>query len=309
MEIVSGPFADFCTITFPAESFAEASAAVLGVLTSAGGFSEREGLIRVGDGTVTHKLRYRVGVVSASGGALSALRSAGLFQDFLWSVGSVPHRVSTLHAALDVAADGARSISRVHRRALRGVVRFTRKAVPVSQVRRLLGRCRVTGQETGTVYLGDRKRDVWAKVYDKRAEVVDKAVRLHGESPEVVALNDPGPLTRYELALGRHVGCSLADVEDPAAVFWHFAGGVLLDAPPGVAAWTAHGGGFELGRPRERCPWEQLELLLSRSADVRRLVELADRASPQHGRVILARKLVEYVLPGSGLGTAEPRGV
>jgi hypothetical protein len=50
-------------------------------------------------------------------------------------------------------------------------------------------------------------------------------------------------------------------------------------------------------------------LLLSRSADVRRLVELADRASPQHGRAMLARKLIEYVLPGSGLGSAEPRGV
>ena len=298
MAIIASPaFCDFVSCTTPGDYYPDVSAALLEVVRSAGGTDEREGSVQLGTrGIFRHSKKYGVGVYSLSGDALAELRKHRTAFDWLgeWLtiIGEVPHRVTRLDAAVDVAAEGSTVVQNFYRRARRGLVRLTQKAVRPQEVSRYFGASIVTGHETGTVYVGVRgKRDVIARVYDKRQELLRQVAREHALTPELIALNDPGPLTRYELELGRKVGVTLRDVYEPASVFWHYARESLLPqlAPADVGSWEPHALGFSVPRS-ESLPSQQLRLLLDNSLDVKRAVTLADRCGP-HGRDLLCRWL------------------
>lgn len=294
MAIVAGPFADFCNCTFPLPAFAGARARLLEVAYAAGAHSEVGGVLRIGpDSRGTFKLseKWGVGAVGVSGAALAAFRSSGFFDELLMTIGEFPHRVTRLDVAVDVDDDGPRSVSRWYRRGKAGTVALTSSCIPSSQVQRIMGAGLVDGRDTGTVYLGSARRDVRAVVYDKRQEILRRAVDGHGQKPDVIALNDPGPLTRYELRFARHVGVTLADVHKPAPVFWHHARSLL--APPGrIEKWRAHAEGFSVPR-RDVTAVQQLELLLETSSDVARMVTLAEQMSSRRdvARRFLFQKL------------------
>lgn len=305
MGILPRPFADFVNVSFPREQFTEAAEAIVGLCAEVGGFLEFPGCMRLpgaddashDGGVVKFGARFGTGFVSVSGGALAALRLAGKFDALLFTIAQFPHRVTSLHATLDRAEDARRVLPRLYARAKRGQVALGRKGIPARQVK-FLRRPALYGEgDTGTVYLGERTRDLWAKVYDKRNEMLDA---IKGGSAEaqatLVGYLDAGPLTRYELAIGRHVGASLRDVADPEAIFWHFAGGVLLPRPEGIAAWEAAGEGYAMPPPPPPDYWRQLELLLERSPDVHRMLRLADRLGPE-GRKVLTMKLRDFVPP------------
>lgn len=292
------PFCDYFTATVPSERYESCVTDLLELLRAAGARDEREGLCWLGDGgTFKHGVRYKVGYLSLSGRAIAALRGAPFdyWGEFLAIIGEGSHHVTRVDAALDVAEDAPPIVARFYRRARSGCFKLTRKAIPASEIRRETGVGLVDGRDTGTVYLGARTRDVFARVYDKRQELLQRAIDAHkgAARDEVIALNDPGPLTRYELTLGRKVGLSLRDAYEPEAVFWHFAGDDLAPSErrrPGVPAWRAHGPGFSV--PRSGAPdyARQLHLLLETSHDVRRAVTIADRLGP-YGRDYLAQLL------------------
>ena len=305
MQILSDPFADYFNVTFPSADFAEAEPRILEVVYAAGASCDFPGKLRVGKtGSVKHGTKFGVGWFGASGDALSVLRGAGLFREYLGAVAMSPHRVTTLHATLDVAEDGPRAVHRIYRRALRGAVRLTRKAIPVAQVSRVQRSGHIDGRQTGTVYLGNRKRDVSGKVYDKRNQLLDVVASEHGAIADAIALNDPGPLTRYELQFGRHVGVTLRDVEDPSALFWHHAGS-LLPRPSNLEAWVPYSEGFTMPDRSEVNYVRQLELLLENSVDIHRACRLADKISEREGRAWLASKIRRLQLPGAGIVPAE----
>lgn len=275
------PFCDHLTVTSPDDG-PDVSDAVVSVLLDAGAHEKNVGEWEVGSGSVWVKKRYGVQVVSATGAALFRLRAASLFQNYLWALASVPHRVTRLDASMDVVVDAPPVLKRLTARALRGGVQFTRKKLDVkrdvswhSAVSLVEGDTR----KTGTLYLGAKSADVRVAVYDKRQERLAK-----GE------LFDPGPWLRYEIRCGRGLGVSLRDAAEPVSLFWHFAGDALLPKLRGVADWAPHDGGYELPAPKPPDYYRQLELLLEKSPDVRRLVGLADKLGP-YGRDLLARKV------------------
>ena len=142
------------------------------------GFPER--------GRLAYKPYGRVGVFSASGGALAALRSAGVFGDYLWLLSSEgPHRVTRIDAALDVVTPTWPLLRKLYRKVRQNSIRLSKKACTG---RLISGPC-VDGGETGTLYLGKKSAEVHAKVYDKRQERLDKGY------------SDPGVLTRYEVTV------------------------------------------------------------------------------------------------------------
>ena len=298
MGIIASPaFCDYVSCTTPRDHYPDVSAALLEVVRALGGHDEQEGLVRLGErGTFKHQVKYGVGIYSLSGDALAEMRRARAAFDWLgeWLtvISAVPHRVTRLDAAVDVTAEGSAVVQRFYRRARRGLVHLTRKAVRPQEVTRYFGSSIVNGHETGTVYVGVRgKRDVIARVYDKRQDILRLVAREHTLTPELIALNDPGPLTRYELELGRKVGVTLRDVYEPAPVFWHFARESLLPslAPADVGSWEPHALGFAVTRT-ESLPSQQLRLLLDNSHDIKRAVTLADRCGPR-GRDLLCQWL------------------
>jgi hypothetical protein len=248
-------------------------------------------------GTFRHGTKFKVGAFSLSGDAIAALRAAPFdaFGEWLTILAEGAHRVTRVDVALDVVDDGARVVREMYARARRGRVTITRKKVPAAQVNKRTSPSLYGSGDTGTVYIGARKRDVWARVYDKRQELLQRVYEAHGElTADLLALNDPGPLTRYELVLGRHVGATMRDVYEPAAVFWHFARESLLaSSAPMLEPWQPNGVGFAVPRSTSD-PARQLSLLVDSSCDIRRAVTLADRLGP-HGRKHLHTLLAKVV--------------
>lgn len=290
------PFADFLNVTVPEDRYESVLSELLEVLHACGMRDVEEWGGRLGErGTFKHGIKWKIGTFGLSGDAIAELRQCPAFNawgEYLTIIGEGEHRVTRLDVALDVVEDGAAAVHSMYRRAARGQISLTRKPVPRSQCKRLTSPSLYGGADTGTVYLGRRTRDVYARVYDKRQELLQRACDAHGGmTAELLALNDPGPLTRYELVLGRHVGVSTRDAYEPAAVFWHFASesllpkAALLEVP---AAWRPHGPGFSMPRSAEPDYARQLSLLLETSRDVRRAVTLADRLGP-YGRDHLCR--------------------
>lgn len=278
MAIVSTPFADFCNITVPRDDFSAVLAGVDGVALQAGAVhGEVESSLRIGRyGTMKRAQRYGVGFFGFSGDALAQLREQGLLGAMLAEFSVAPHRVTTLHATLDVAEPAQAHLHRLFRRAQRVGIGLTAKSVRLSGIRRFLSASIIGSGQTGTLYIGKRHRDVSASVYDKRQQLLQRAIDEHGRSEQVISLNDPGPLTRFEVQLARKVGCTLSDVYDPAAVFWHFAGDALLPRPAGVPKWQPFAEGFSVER-KEPDVHRQLELLLENSRDLQRMVELSEK--------------------------------
>ena len=178
-----------------------------------------------------------VSVISASGIAVSALRDAGLWSEYLRVFASDSHRVTRLDVALDVLVPAPGLLQSLYKRASSGEVALTRKALNPARHLRSIMSPGVTGEDTGTIYLGGKTAEVKARVYDKRHE------RIASGFP------DPGPWLRAELTVTAAVGISLKDAWEPAPVFWHFMTQALdgiISRPVNVATWVPGGIGFDL---------------------------------------------------------------
>jgi hypothetical protein len=118
---------------------------------------------------------------------------------------------------------------------------------------------------------------VYAKVYDKQAERIDKG------------FDCDGPCTRYELSVTSKVGVSLADVISPDAMFWRFMSKVL-DPPPSVPEWVASDHeDYKLPTRADLLPAELLSRKVETSAEIGSLLALADTIGPEGFNYLLSR--------------------
>ena len=214
-------------------------------------------------GRLAYKPYGRVGVFSASGSALSALRSAGVFGEYLRLLSSEgPHRVTRLDAALDVVTPTWPILRKLYRKVRQNGIRLSKKACTG---RLISGPC-VDGGETGTLYLGKKTAEVHAKVYDKRQERLDKGY------------SDPGVLTRYEVTVCTQFQPSLKDAWHPEALFWRFMAPDVLPKPSGITLWTGSGEGYELPKREtedsEALQYKRLLKRLTESSELKNLCEM-----------------------------------
>lgn len=297
-------FCDFLKVSVPLGDAGLLRPTLEDIVIQAGGSEDRPGVFSLGKrGKVLFGERGKVGIVSVSGDSLAQLRAHKLFLPLLSAISEWPHRVTRVDLALDVPADAPEVLQRLYQQARKGRVQLTRKKLAQDKITQVRRQGYIDGRETGTVYLGGRTADVCARVYDKRNELLDRAVSEHGSHPAVIAANDPGPLTRYEVTCGRHVGVTLRDVAEPTALFWNFASG-LLERPEGIPEWQPHAEGFEVAR-YEPNPAQQLHLLLESSPDIKRAVRLSETLG--HGpREVLSVKLVGFLLHGLDTGRTVP---
>ena len=227
---------------------------------------------------------------SFSGAACAALREQGTWPDVLSELSSVPHRVTRVDAALDLAIDGADMVDLMRQRYPSGQVNLSRKAVATSVV---LAIRPSDGRETGTWYAGRHtKARFTARVYDKAWEALQK----RGESLP--------PRTRVEVtASGGDSGATLRDAAEPAALFWHLASPAILDAPEGAPVWTPN---RDLGWVAPTKPFDPAALLKRRVESLAMLDALAlvaDELGP-HGRDYLLSLLEKRLQASAGLPAA-----
>ena len=276
---------DYLNITVPDTDTHTAEAEVRQILSAIGAVSVLSGQWRV-HGTGVYQIKPRQGIssYSASGQVLSVLREHGLYSTYLSVFGTLPHHVSLMHIAHDVSEDAPPLLETLYRKVVKGRVGLTRKRLdPRKHVKRIL-RPGHDGRETGTVYLAKRQSSVSAKVYDKRQERLDKGYP------------DPGPLVRYELALGRKVGVTLRDAQYPEKVFWHYMREVL-SAPPNIPAWESWAQGYSPQRKVPLLPAEYLKRRVEKSSELEDWARLAATLGEHGGDYLLSlvrRKIARY---------------
>lgn len=282
---------DYLNITVPVGEGSLVQHTIEPMLESVGGFQRCENLWDVNRGTVKFSTRGFVAITSLSGVVLAKLRAAELLASFLHAVAPNNPRVSTLDMFVDIPIAGADIVPALYARSRSSGVALTRKLA--TKIHALV-KPGPDGRDTGTVYIGDRRtHDVSARVYDKQAERVEKGFA------------DPGPCTRYELTVRGAVGTSLADVYDPTRLFYHFASPGLLTLPPGMPPWTPTP--FERNlhefRPYEEpMPYQRMKSLVESSADMQRLVKLAQSTSG--GDALLLHLVRQALARGSGGATS-----
>lgn len=288
--MLDSPFSDYLNVTIPLGHAEELRESIIPVIEELGPFTEDEqGLFRLHDSklkptrsTFKIKPRGKVLIISASGGALRALRDHRLFDAYLSELGSFPHRVSMLHATQDyVVPSTSDVVLKVKGAAYAEEISLTRKRVLSANVKALLSP-NGDGEETGTIYLGDRKNsDVWAKVYDKRHERLSNGFA------------DPGSIVRVEIAVQSDVGASLKDAHNPFNLFFNFAGKSLVEVPSTFKGWSPAGEGYVLTTRREVLPYERLVRFMEHSLDIAKLAELAVAAYGARAGAMLSRELTK----------------
>jgi len=274
------PFCDYLNLTVPdAESGGLREA--LGLLLAGHGVREafdRGHIYRLMEGTVRLGRRGQVLTIGVSGSAITVLRAAGLWGDLLSLFSEWPHRVTSLDVAYDrFDQAGADIVPGLNVLGKGGGVSLTRKGVDPRRVRMVDG-LDPDGRLTGTVYLGARSAEVRCRVYDKRAERVDRGY------------SDPGNCVRYELTATSKVGISLRDAWDPAALFWHYMGRSLLESPPEVPSWVPAGEGFTMPKRTPIEPYQALLRHIEVSPELDYLLELSEACGPA-GYSILEKAL------------------
>lgn len=223
-------------------------------------------------GTMFIRRRGQVMVIGFSGGTIASMRTLGVWSDVLTALGDYPHKVTLIDAAYDVPVHAPPVLSDVYERFKTSGVKFTGRAVGVSKTGWKVGRF---GDETGTIYVGTRKAEVRARVYDKQQQLYDT------ESLIVDSL------LRYELTVtNKAAAVSLKDAWDPTALFWHFMGGRLLDRPVGVPEWVPGGIGFDLPKREPLSALEKLQRFLRDNSNWQRQIELM-RACGDYGLSIV----------------------
>ena len=271
---------DFVGLSVPETVASDVLAEVSLVLNAIGCLQVNDLLWRDSSGgTFRYEARRGFSTFGASGAMLGALRERGLYNDFFLPFVGVPHRITRLDIAHDVARDSPALLKRLYSKARSGSVGLTRKKLRGHQIRKLFSPG-LDGRDTGTVYLGSPTAEVKARIYDKAFERYCKA-----------GIEPIGPLTRYELTITNKGGASLSDVFSPSAAFWHYMGDVLR-RPANAPDWSPSDSGFDLPKRSSLLPYEILSRKVADSAEIGNLLSLASDCGPM-GLETLIRKIRE----------------
>lgn len=282
------PTADFLSLSFPSDSvhpILDGLLPLVSVVPGVAAYSKRDGWVFPGGGLIQVLSRFSVGVLTISGGALTALRAASVFGECLRLFGSEPHRVTRLDATLDILVPASPLLHSLYRRAVCREFSLTRKSLLPSQIIKHFSPG-LDGVDTGTLYLGHRTAEVRAVFYDKQFERISKGYP------------DPGSCLRAELVVTDKVGVSLKDAWEPAPVFWHYMSSALtgiLERPVGVPRWAPGGEGFTLPPRAPGDPTAVLRGRLERSRELRDMCGLA--CSVRGGAILFYRFLDRLGLP------------
>lgn len=252
------PFCDGFAATFPQDELHNLRYELLSTAAEAGGLPNGDGSYRfpgTGRGGLLKVHQFHsVARVAASGQCLAAMRSAGVWEEFLSCLANRPHRITHADVTVDISgADSPAYLTALYERAKAGKVALSRKCMKPTDCHRMWGPSLYDDRETGTVYLGHRGRhEVWGKAYDKRQE------RLR------YGADDPGNLLRLEIGISGQTRVSMHDVYDPTACFYHYAAPSLIQPQSSVPLWQAAGEGFVLPPRDTPLPADRLKSFITR---------------------------------------------
>lgn len=248
------------------------------VLNAAGLVAVTDVLWRDGSGGAFKIIPFaKFTLFSWSGSVLQTLRSSGLYESMFTPFVGVPHRVTRLDIAVDVAKPSPPILNRLYRKGVSGLVSLTRKTLQPHNVRRIQSPG-LDGRDSGTVYFGGLRAEVTARVYDKAKQLFDTA-----------GIVPAAPCTRFELTITDKSGAGLSDLFSPAAAFWHHMGD-LLPRPASAPKWEKSSDTYDIPKRPKLLPYEILSRKVAESPEIGNLLSLASQCGPM-GLESLIRKI------------------
>jgi len=220
---------------------------------------------------------------TASGKALDYLRKLGQYENLLFHLSTFPHTVTRIDATIDVPRDFPAVLRAIKRQYKDGSVKLGRQGLKVTTT---LSKRDSDGLNSGTLYIGGRRNQVYAKIYDKTLEMFD---RFKITLPTT---------TRYEISFRSTVGITLKDAHDPTSLFWMYGEQLLLKKPKGVSEWVS--GGEYIGWRKdmnEVLPYDKLRRSIEESQALNSWKVVADSMGA-NGRQVLLNLLVKDIVPG-----------
>lgn len=279
------PFTDYANITVAKADREPLTKALQPLLDMYGCNQLFEGLHAMPGGCGTLKISDtpKVSCFSTSGQFLFNLRANQMLDEYLTVFSDFSHNVSMLHATVDYGVNAPLALQEIYKLSTSGDFHLSRKALNPNHVTKFMG-LDADGMETGTVNLGYRQNyDVWAKVYDKRHERIQKG------------FEDCGEMLRIEIAIQTAIGATLRDISNPHDIFYQFASKSLVQAPKGFNGWVSYAGGlFIPAKEKTLTAHEQLWFIIENSDDIRRVIDTAmknygEQATTQILRLIQKR--------------------
>jgi len=187
------------------------------------------------------QVQHKLARVTLNGRACSTLRLLGMFGEALGIIGSSPHRVTQIHAKVDVHGDNLpKKLAKYSALALSAGVHQVK---PTSC--RSLVEVRPDGVQSPNTYVGKAKAEMQRVIYDKRLERHIRGYRDFNDSIDELSVE-----LRVQKGVTR-AGLCLQDAFDTNPLFWHYMAECPLVGsykPKTVSKWVSHGSGFESQR-------------------------------------------------------------
>lgn len=243
---VSNPYCDKVTCTLDASEFVSVGQEFHELAESMGGKTEVHELairslrLRDGEQILVQSTRSYTRV-TINGRACSTLRLLNRFGEALGIIGSRPHRVTQIHAKVDVHGDElVQKLSDYSDQALNAGLH----GVEPTKSRAML-EVRPDNKISKNTYVGTRQAELQRCVYDKRLER-----HIRGYSEFAKAIDELSVEIRVQKGV-RRAGLSLNDAYDVSTMFWHYMADCPIvgsHKPSQVGEWVTHGSGFECER-------------------------------------------------------------
>jgi len=246
MIVVSSPYCDKITATLEEQEFHRLGSHYNDLAESIGGRTDvlADGYrsIRLKDNEqILVQVQHKLARVTLNGRACATLRLLGLFGEALSIIGESPHRVTQIHAKVDVNGDDlTEKLSAYSEQALAlGLC-----SVPNTSCRSLI-EVRPDGKQARNTYVGKSTAEMQRVVYDKRLERHFRGYRKFDDSVDEISVE-----LRVQKGVTRK-GLCLNDAYDVSPLFWHYMGDCPLvgsHKPSDVKPWVSVGSGFDTAR-------------------------------------------------------------
>jgi hypothetical protein len=292
---VSEPYCDKVTATLDASEFVRCGQEFHEIAESMGGKTDVHELgmrsVRFRDGEqILVQQNRNLTRVTLNGRAIASLRIMGRFAEALGVIGAAPHRVTQIHAKVDVYGDDLPGhLARYSDLALSVGIHGIE---PVKS--RAMLEVRPDNRISKNTYVGTRKAELQRCVYDKRLEKSVRGYADFDKSPDELSVE-----LRVQKGV-RRAGLSLRDAYDVRPMFWQYMADCPIVGPykPADApVWSSSGSGFECER-KVRSP-EQKVRDYDLYGEWRQVFEIASRCGQLeillHSMQSRAKKLLEGV--------------
>lgn len=295
MATITPVYCDKVQATANPSTFAETAIAMSDLVESLGGRTENNTetyrqVYMPNGGLILCTVKNKVSIFTINGKACAELRLMKKFNQALQVIGSYPHRVTNIHAKVDLFTNSTAKQLRKLGKLIKTQDVWGYPEIDIQQFPNL----RPDGERPNNLVFPKYKKptEVRRVYYDKSLESYESLLKNNKDAEYV-----PEEKLSVELRVTNRAtrkGLSLRDASEPEPLYWHYQTDCPLvgkHKPKKVADWETFGSEFESSIIR-RTPDQKLTDLLTYGGDIHTIARL----SVQLGRVEEANRFWQHLI-------------